>query len=259
MNPWYSLENKTIWVNGGAGYLGTPVVEALDGLAAKTLCIDRGERAADLVKQKGLKRTVPLSFDFTDVKAMPGFIEKTVKDHGLPDGVVHMVWASSGGKTLDQITTDDFDSTMTNGLTPTFLLCRTLANLMKPRGSGSIVLYSSMYGVVSPDPRIYTQPHTPNPIDYGVSKAGLLQMARYLCVHYGPAGLRFNCITPGAFPNPDFQRKAPEFLPRLNAKTALNRFGVNHEIVGPTLFLLTDSASYVTGHSLVVDGGWTAW
>ena len=259
MTPWYSLENKTILVTGGAGYLGTPIVEALDALAAKVICVDRGDRAADLVRQKGLKRTVPLALEFSADTKIKEFVDSLVRDHGVPDGVVHMTYASSAGKRFDDLSTQEFAFTVTHSLTPTFELCRRVADHMKPRGSGSIVLYSSMYGVVSPDPRIYNPPHIPNPIDYGASKAAVLQMARYLCVHYGPSGIRFNCITPGPFPNPDFQKKSPDFLPKLNAKTALNRFGVNHEIVGPTLFLLTDSASYVTGHSLVVDGGWTAW
>jgi NAD(P)-dependent dehydrogenase (short-subunit alcohol dehydrogenase family) len=116
-----------------------------------------------------------------------------------------------------------------------------------------------MYGVVAPDPRIYPEPLTPNPIDYGVAKAAILQLARYFAVHYGAAGIRFNCITPGPFPNPGVQQAHPAFIDELAKKTALRRIGRNSEIVGPVLFLLTDSASYVTGHSLVVDGGWTAW
>jgi NAD(P)-dependent dehydrogenase (short-subunit alcohol dehydrogenase family) len=99
----------------------------------------------------------------------------------------------------------------------------------------------------------------PNPIDYGAAKAALLQMARYFAVHYGPAGVRFNCITPGPFPNPGIQAAHPSFIGDLARKTALNRVGQNPEIVGPALFLLTDSASFVTGHTLAVDGGWTAW
>jgi NAD(P)-dependent dehydrogenase (short-subunit alcohol dehydrogenase family) len=130
---------------------------------------------------------------------------------------------------------------------------------MKPKGLGSIVLFSSMYGVVAPDPRIYAAPMTPNPIDYGAAKAAILQLSRYLAVHYGPDGIRFNCVTPGPFPNPAVQKNHPQFIQDLSNKTALNRVGVNTEIVGPTLFLLSESASFVTGHSLVVDGGWTAW
>ena len=100
---------------------------------------------------------------------------------------------------------------------------------------------------------------TPNPIDYGAAKAAILQHSRYLAVHYGPDGIRFNCVTPGPFPNPSVQENHPQFIQDLSNKTALNRVGLNTEIVGPTLFLLSDSASFVTGHSLMVDGGWTAW
>jgi NAD(P)-dependent dehydrogenase (short-subunit alcohol dehydrogenase family) len=71
--------------------------------------------------------------------------------------------------------------------------------------------------------------------------------------------VRFNCVTPGPFPNPGIQQAQPAFIAELARKTALNRVGQNHEIVGPTLFLLGEGASFVTGHSLVVDGGWTAW
>ena len=101
----------------------------------------------------------------------------------------------------------------------------------------------------------------PNPIDYGASKAATLQLSLdiFLAVHYGPHGIRFNCVTPGPFPNPAVQQKHPGFIDDLSKKTAVNRIAQNREIVGPTLFLLTDSASYVTGHSLVVDGGWTIW
>jgi NAD(P)-dependent dehydrogenase (short-subunit alcohol dehydrogenase family) len=66
-------------------------------------------------------------------------------------------------------------------------------------------------------------------------------------------------VTPGPFPNPNVQRSHPELIADLSAKTALRRIGTNPEIVGPTLFLLADGASYVTGQSLVVDGGWTVW
>jgi len=153
----------------------------------------------------------------------------------------------------------EFQKTFDLALTPAFVLCRALSERMKVRGSGSIVLFSSMYGLVAPDPRIYHAPMTPNPIDYGASKAAILQLARYLAVHYGPTGIRFNCVTPGPFPNPGIQKTAPSFITDLAKKTALNRIGQNTEIVGPTLFLLSDSASFVTCQSLVVDGGWTIW
>jgi NAD(P)-dependent dehydrogenase (short-subunit alcohol dehydrogenase family) len=259
MKPWHSLEGKNIWVTGGAGYLGSAITTALDAEGAQVVCFDVPGKAEALVRDAGLARTVPLTLDINDAAGLPAAIDATVAAHGLPDGVVHLVTASSSGKRLEQLTPDEFQRTFDLALTPTFVLCRALAERMKVRGSGCFVLFSSMYGVVSPDPRIYHAPMAPNPIDYGASKAATLQMSRYLAVHYGPAGIRFNCVTPGPFPNPAVQKNHPGFIADLDRKTALNRIGQNREIVGPTLFLLTDSASYVTGHSLVVDGGWTIW
>jgi NAD(P)-dependent dehydrogenase (short-subunit alcohol dehydrogenase family) len=257
--PWYSLEGKTIWITGGAGHLGAAITAALDAQCAKVVCFDLPGRGEALIRELQLARTIPLSLDLHDAAQLPARLEAMMAQHGVPDGVVHLVTASSAGQRLETLSADDFQKTFDLALTPTFVLCRAIAERMKSRGSGNIVLFSSMYGVVAPDPRIYRGALTPNPVDYGASKAAVLQLARYFAVHYGPAGIRFNCITPGPFPNPAVQAAHPEFIQDLSRKTPLNRIGQNQEIVGPALFLLTDSASFVTGHSLVVDGGWTIW
>ncbi len=251
--------DNVIWVTGGAGYLGSPVVSNLDALGVKTLCLDLPGKAEAMVKERGLKNTIPISADLTDVPALAGLVNRLVQEHGVPSGLAHLTFASSSGKTMEEISPADFNRTLTLALTPAFALCREVAGRMAAVGRGSIVIYSSMYGLVSPDPRIYSAPMAPNPIDYGTSKAGIVQMVKYLAVHYGPKGVRFNAIAPGPFPNPKIQRDLPQFIEKLCAKTALNRIGRNEEVVGPTLFLLSEGASYVTGHCLTVDGGWTAW
>ncbi|MSU46648.1 MAG: SDR family oxidoreductase [Lacunisphaera sp.] len=260
MNPWYSLKDKIIWVTGGAGYFGSAISTALDPLCRKVVCFDIGPRAEALVQERKLTKTIGLAHDLSDTLSLPAMIEATVAKHGLPDGVVHLPYASFGAnKSMVDLAPEEFLKTFQQALIPTFVLCRNLAERMRARRSGSIILFSSMYGVVSPDPRNYPEPIKPNPIDYGASKAAVLQMSRYLAVHYGPEAIRFNCITPGPFPHLSTQKDSPEFIQRLAERSPLRRIGQNPEIVGPTLFLLTDSASYVTGHNLVVDGGWTAW
>lgn len=257
MKTWSSLEGKTIWVSGGAGHLGGPITAELDRCGAKVVCIDQPGRAEAFIAEQKLQRTAAATLDLCDVAAVRSGLDPLVQQHGVPDGLVHLIFASSGGVRFDDLTAETFAATLTRAIPPTFEFCRALAEKMKQRGGGSVVLFSSMYGVVAPDPRIYVAPMAPNPIDYGANKAAILQMTRYFAVHYGPAKVRFNAITPGPFPNPRVQASDPGFLQRLGAKTALQRIGQREEIVGPTLFLLTDSASYVTGQSLAVDGGWT--
>jgi NAD(P)-dependent dehydrogenase (short-subunit alcohol dehydrogenase family) len=259
MNPWYSLEGKKIWVTGGAGYLGSAITIELDRVGAEVLCFDLPGKAAALVRDQKLVRTTPLEVDINSAATLEGVLNDLLAKYGVPDGVVHLVTASSSGKRLEVLTPDEFQRTFDLALTPTFILCRLLAERMKVRGSGNFVLFSSMYGVVVPDKKIYHDPMAPNPVDYGAAKAATLQLSKYFAMHYGPAGLRFNCVTPGPFPHPGVQKQYPDFIRDLSGKTVVQRIGHNREIVGPTLFLLTDSASYVTGLNLLVDGGWTIW
>jgi NAD(P)-dependent dehydrogenase (short-subunit alcohol dehydrogenase family) len=258
-HPARDLSGQTIWVTGGAGYLGSAVVRNLDAECAKIICIDLPGKAEAMVTEHGLQHTVPVTLDVNNAGTLPGAIDALVAEHGLPDGVVLMAYASSGGKRLADLPAEEFQHTFDHALTPSFVFCRALAERMAERGHGNFVLYTSMYGMVPPDPRIYHDPMTPNPIDYGASKAALIQLTRYLAVHYGPRGLRFNCVSPGPFPNPAVQEAHPQFTADLSAKVPLGRVGSHEEMVGPTAFLLSESASFVNGHNLVVDGGWTVW
>lgn len=257
--PWHSLAGKNIWITGGAGHLGTPITRALDEAGARVLCIDLEDRAEKLVRSARLKNTRGSTWAVRDSAEIPAEVARLTRKHGVPDGLVHLAYASSSGKRVTELSAAEFQLTLDRSLPPTFELCRAVAQLMKTRGGGSVVLFSSMYGMVAPDPRNYPAGMAPNPIDYGASKAALQQMARYLAAHYGPDAVRFNCVVPGPFPNPTVQKQHPGFVRGLAARTTLRRIGAHDETVGPTLFLLTDSAAYVTGHSLVVDGGWMAW
>lgn len=255
----FHLANRDLWIFGGAGYLGRPVVTLLSSLGANVVCVDLEDHAEQAAKSAGWGPEVTrATLNIEEAAAIPSFIEDQIQRRGIPEGVAILTYASTA-KRLEDVTPDDFDKANHGNLTATFTLARAVAEPMAERGRGSIVLFSSMYGAVAPDPAAYEAPMNPNPIEYGVGKAGLLQMSRYLAIHYGPRGVRCNCISPGPFPNPTVQSTHPEFTARLASKVPLARVGEANEIAAPVAFLLSDASTFITGHNLAVDGGWTAW
>jgi len=257
------FHGKTIWLFGGAGYLGASIMRGLDEAGARVICVDLPGRAAEMMKKLGLQNTLAEECDILRTEAISPFCKELTGKYGVPAGAVLLAATWSTGKSVEKIGPEDFDRTFRGSVTANFLLAREAAEAMATAGSGSVVLFSSMYGLVAPDARVYNtenaEPLSPNPIDYGAAKASIVQMTKYLAMHYGPRGIRVNCIAPGPFPSLTVQKEHPDFVRNLQEKTMLRRVGGAGEITGPTLFLLSSGASFVTGHCLVVDGGWTAW
>ena len=124
-------------------------------------------------------------------------------------------------------------------------------------GDASVINVSSMYGQVAPDRGLYDNPEQQSPFHYGPAKAGLEQLSRHLAAELGPDKIRVNALVPGPFPQ---SGKMPAGLEeRLAARTMLGRIGTPDDIAGPLLFLAAPASRFVTGASLNVDGGWTAW
>ncbi|MCE5348115.1 MAG: SDR family oxidoreductase [Bacteroidales bacterium] len=254
-----NLKDKYIWVFGGAGHLGKATVIFLKSVGAKVLCVDLETRAEEFVKSTELSLDViPATLDVRDGQATKKFVAKHISSLGVPHGYVNLTFASTAKK-LEELSEADFDAVNHGGLTSTFLLSREIGLEMVKMGRGSIVLFSSMYGMVSPYPEVYKAPMTINPIEYGVGKAGIVQMSRYLAVSWGKENVRCNCVSPGPFPNLTVQRDYPDFIKRLSEKSPMGRIGHPTEIAGAVAFLLSDASSYITGQNLEVNGGWTCW
>ncbi|OPZ92655.1 MAG: 2-keto-3-deoxy-L-fuconate dehydrogenase [Bacteroidetes bacterium ADurb.Bin416] len=133
---------------------------------------------------------------------------------------------------------------------------------MRARGNGNIINIASMYGLVAPDPSLYEDTDYFNPASYGMAKAAMVALTRYMAAWLGPE-IRANALVPGAFPNygdsdNSKQNQNQQFTERLKRRTLLKRLGVpKTDLVGPLLFLASDASRYMTGQTLVIDGGWT--
>ena len=113
-----------------------------------------------------------------------------------------------------------------------------------------------MYAIVSPDKRLYETQNKQNPIHYGATKAGLIQMTKYLACNFDPKRIRVNSISPGPIPD---KKNNKHFINNLKKKCPIGRVGKPIEIALPVVFLLSDYSSYINGINLQIDGGWTAW
>lgn len=140
-----------------------------------------------------------------------------------------------------------------------FQCAQVFAPAMLERRAGSIINIGSLYASVSPDARFYDHivadpPFLKQPA-YGASKAALLNLTKYLATHWGPQGVRVNALSPGGVEG----NQDPEFKRKFNARVPMGRMCQLDDLIGPLLFLASDSASYVTGVELRVDGGFTVW
>jgi len=261
MSTLFNLSDKVACVIGGGGYLNTPACRELAALGAHVVVadknLDNAQRTAATITAAGHSAEA-ITIDITDESAVTAMVDDIVRRLGRLDVMVNgTAWYNN--VLPEEMSLADFRSGMSVNLDAAFVVTREAARVMQPRNTGSIILYSSMYGVVSPDPRAYPGDMKPNPIHYGVAKAGVLQLARYWAVRLAPSNVRVNTIVPGPFPTPDTVNAHPDFIEQLNHRSPMRRIGRQNEMAGAVVYLASDAATYVTGTSITVDGGWTAW
>jgi NAD(P)-dependent dehydrogenase (short-subunit alcohol dehydrogenase family) len=257
----FRLDKRTAFVSGAGGHLGRVMARALAEAGAHVIL--NGRSAGPLEDLRDDLYTDDLSveiaaFDIRDTDAL----KACLKSRARLDVLVNNAYTGRPGK-MESARKEDFDDAFASAVGATFQAVQAslpaLEAAARETGSASVINIASMYGHVSPDPKLYGDTGLNSPPWYGAAKGALLQLTRYLACHLAEKRIRVNAISPGPFPRAAIAKERPAFVAALAEKTPLKRIGRPEEIAGPLLFLASDASSYITGINLPVDGGWTAW
>lgn len=262
----FDLDGRVAVVVGGAHHLGRDMAEALAAAGAAVAVTSRdGEaarRAAAEVAESCGTPTLGLAADVTDADSLAA-VAAAVRDwRGAPDVLVNNAGGGSG-KARGNLFEREIAVIRTMievNLTGTLLSCRTFGAAMREAGrGGAIVNIASIAGLVGRDRRLYhASGLEEQPVDYAAAKAGVIGLTRDLAALLAPDGIRVNAISPGGFgPRPGMP---DAFAAAYADRTPLGRMGRDGvDLKGAVVFLASEASAYVTGHNLVVDGGFSTW
>jgi gluconate 5-dehydrogenase len=166
------------------------------------------------------------------------------------------------GSGQENMSDEDWSYTLDGVLGATHKCIKVVIPIMKKQQFGKIINISSMYGMISPDFRLYEgdscEKYT-NPPHYGAAKAGINQITKYFAVLLGKYNIQVNAISPGPFPKVNIQHDNPIFVERLKMKNPTLKIGKPDDLKGITILLSSNASDFITGQIIQVDGGWTIW
>jgi NAD(P)-dependent dehydrogenase (short-subunit alcohol dehydrogenase family) len=258
-------------VTGGLGRLGSQYARALVEAGASVALFDIARRSGELVQQlidAGASLSVHV-VDAADRAAVDGEIARVSARSGTPTVLVNNAGLGSSpadaaletGR-FEHYPESAWDAMMESHLKSALVTSQSFVAAFREANAkaGSIVNVSSTYGVVTPDQAVYDYRRRDGaeyykPVGYSVAKAGMLNFTRWLAEYCAPIGIRVNTLVPGGVREP---AHAPEFVAEYEKRTPLGRMANEDDYNGAVVFLASPASAYMTGATLVVDGGWTA-
>jgi len=250
----FSCRDKVALVTGGLGLIGREIVQGLNDFGASVCVADINEH-----QMKGVKNLSTVNFqnlDITSEDSIRQTLAAVIKQFKKIDILVNCSYPRTGdwGARCEDVSFDSWKMNVNSHLGGYFLCCQKVAEQMKLQGGGSIINFASIYGVVAPDFSIYEGSTMTMPVAYSAIKGGVIAFSKYMASYYAKDNIRINCVSPGGV----FDKQPASFVEKYIAKTSLGRMGTPKDMVGAVLYLASDASLYVTGHNLIVDGGWTA-
>ncbi len=266
----FDLNGKVAVVTGGAGIQGQKITRGLAAFGADVAVVDiDGDAANHLARELRDEYEVRALGVRCDVSVPESVAQMTEAVCGELGGV-HILHNNAATKTdnlddffepFETFSLKTWREIMAVNIDGMFLVAQAVGNRMiEQRTGGSIIQTASTYGLVGPDKRIYQGSRYMDraintPAVYATSKAAVIGLTRYLATYWADRNIRVNTLSPGGIGSGQNE----EFARNYAARTPLGRMAERDETVGAVVFLASDASSYMTGHNLIVDGGWTAW
>lgn len=255
----FLLTGKVAFITGGVGLLGTEITKALAEAQAKVVILDvdedKGQKLVEELKNKGWDVTFE-RFDITDLKGIDKGIDRLSTKYGRIDIWVNAAYprTKDWGEKVENLNIKSWQKNVDMHLNSYSWISRKVCLIMKEQKDGSLINFGSIYGVVGNNFSIYEGTDMSSVMAYSVIKGGIVNLDRYLASYFGEHNVRVNTICPGGI----FDNQNETFIRNYSKNTPLKRLGKSEEVASVVLFLASDGASYISGITLMVDGGWTA-
>jgi len=265
----FRLDGQVAVVTGACGKLGPAWSEALLHAGAHVVALElsgaQESAAYRSVADEAGDRLCRFDCDVTSRVSIERAVESFVRQLGEPAILVNNAGVdqppdSDGSRSrIENWPADQFRQMLEVNLIGAFQMTQVIGSRMAERGAGSVINIGSLYASVSPDQRFYDHlsgalPFLKSP-GYGASKAAVVNMTAYFATLWGEQGVRVNTLSPGGV----IADQDEQFKAKYCARVPLGRMAQADDLKGPLVFLASSASSYVTGHELRVDGGFTAW
>jgi NAD(P)-dependent dehydrogenase (short-subunit alcohol dehydrogenase family) len=259
----FRIDQKVALVTGGAGYYGKPICLALAEAGATVIIASRSvnkcKQFAQLLRKKGYVAE-GIHLDLGNESSITKVIKSVVEQYGRIDILVNNAVSREGFKNLEDLDKESLEASQAINSTGLMLITKAAIGFMRRQGSGNIINIGSIQGVTGPHFPVYGNTGMTSPINYTYDKWGMVGFTKWIANYYGKFNIRANCISPGGYgPGVAESIGENEFVANYKKLTPLGRFANDDDIKGPVVFLASEASAYVTGHNLLVDGGWTSW